>query len=223
MALSTRTTQRCPPRRSFASPASSVRLRVKVRQTRVCSFRREGEVIISIPSGPDDVVFKEEDALPPSSLTPIFLVSGVSILAIVAVMSRVFRPARTTEKVPVEAFEVAPAPQHDPQAYTRALARSRQSCCIQKAVAFMKGGSTARAMVELVKALNENNIARSQYVCTHTTPVDLLELYRMHIQNTEFPPNFATLLQLREMLGIAKDQADLLEKEALQTPSAFSI
>lgn len=181
----------------------------------VCAARKTSQVTVSLRPTPVD---------PPAnaSMTPCW-VAGFSIVMFVAVIARVFHPKKATEKKPVETFEVVPLAKRDPEAYQRALARSRQSSCIQKSVAFMKSGSAARAMVELGKALQENGIARSQYVCSHTTAADLAGLYRLHLQNTEIPPNFAVLLQLREMLGIPKSEADNIESEILRTPSAFSI
>lgn len=50
-----------------------------------------------------------------------------------------------------------------------------------------------------------------------------LRLYRLHLQNTEMPPNFATLLQLREMLVIPEADAEQLETDVFESGSAFSI
>ena len=50
-----------------------------------------------------------------------------------------------------------------------------------------------------------------------------LRLYRLHLQNTEMPPDFATLLQLREMLSISETDAEQLETEIFESGSAFSI
>lgn len=50
-----------------------------------------------------------------------------------------------------------------------------------------------------------------------------LRLYRLHLQNTEVPPNFAILLQLREMLAISEADAEQLEVEVFESGGAFSI
>lgn len=53
--------------------------------------------------------------------------------------------------------------------------------------------------------------------------LQLLNLYQLHLQNTEMPPNFATLLQLREMLAISEVDAERLEKDVYESGAAFSI
>lgn len=53
--------------------------------------------------------------------------------------------------------------------------------------------------------------------------VQLYELYKMHLQNTDVPAEFSTLLQLREMLAIDTRAAEYLEQEALQSGESFSI
>ena len=50
-----------------------------------------------------------------------------------------------------------------------------------------------------------------------------LKLYRLHLENTEVPPDFAILLQLREMLSIPEADAEKLETEVFESGSAFSI
>lgn len=62
------------------------------------------------------------------------------------------------------------------------------------------------------------------HACTPPPPnAQLTGLYKQHIQNTEVPPNFAVLLQLRELLGLGTDEAEALEKEVLKEAAAFSI
>ena len=102
--------------------------------------------------------------------------------------------------------------------------------------------------MELKHALEENGIARGPLLSTNTDKKDVrhsslhcclikaflkclqplfgvqrLRLYRLHLQNTEMPPNFATLLQLREMLSIPEADAEELETEVFESGSAFSI
>ena len=48
-------------------------------------------------------------------------------------------------------------------------------------------------------------------------------LYQLHLQNTELPAKYSTLLQLREMLAIKEGDADVLEQEVLGSGSSFSI
>ena len=48
-------------------------------------------------------------------------------------------------------------------------------------------------------------------------------LYQLHLQNTDLPAKYATLLQLREMLDIKEADAEALEAEVLGSASAFSI
>lgn len=100
--------------------------------------------------------------------------------------------------------------------------------------------------MELKHALEENGVARGPLLSTNTDKNDVstvaacfqsqlefvsqsapcmqrLRLYRLHLQNTEMPPNFATLLQLREMLAIPEVDAEQLETDVFESGSAFSI
>ena len=51
----------------------------------------------------------------------------------------------------------------------------------------------------------------------------MLSLYKLHLQNTEMPASFATLLQLREMLAISEKDAERIEREVYESGAAFSI
>lgn len=107
-------------------------------------------------------------------------------------------------------------------------------------------GNFFRAIVELKHALEENGVARGPLLSTNTDKNDVsfvsaclqsqvecvqqltscmqrLRLYRLHLQNTEMPPKFATLLQLREMLAIPEADAEQLETDVFESGSAFSI
>jgi hypothetical protein len=53
--------------------------------------------------------------------------------------------------------------------------------------------------------------------------LQLVGLYKLHIENTEVPPNFAVLLQLRQMLGLDADTAEQIEADVLRQSQAFSI
>jgi hypothetical protein len=50
-----------------------------------------------------------------------------------------------------------------------------------------------------------------------------MELYRMHLQNSEVPAKFSTLLQLRELLDIDGPEAEAMEVEVMQSGGYFSI
>lgn len=77
--------------------------------------------------------------------------------------------------------------------------------------------------MELHLALEENSICRSPLLKGHQSQEELTGLYRLHIQNTEVPPNFAVLLQLRELLGLGAAEAEELEQQVLKEAEAFSI
>jgi hypothetical protein len=54
-------------------------------------------------------------------------------------------------------------------------------------------------------------------------PPQVMDLYRMHLQNSEVPAKFSTLLQLRELLDIDGPEAEAIEVEVMQLGSSFSI
>lgn len=107
--------------------------------------------------------------------------------------------------------------------YQAALARTRQAVSVQKALQYKSQGSPARAMVELRRALQENSTVREPLLNARQEQEQLYDLYKMHLQNTEVPAEFSTLLQLREMLAIDTRAAENLEEEALQSGAAMSI
>jgi hypothetical protein len=78
-----------------------------------------------------------------------------------------------------------------------ALARTRQAVAVHRAIGFMSTANTARAMVELRRALHENSACRAPLVNVQHEARQLSELYRMHLQNSPVPADFAVLLQLR--------------------------
>ena len=51
----------------------------------------------------------------------------------------------------------------------------------------------------------------------------MARLYQLHLENTEMPAKYSTLLQLREMLDIKEIDAEKLEQEVLGSGSSFSI
>ena len=52
--------------------------------------------------------------------------------------------------------------------------------------------------------------------------VQLEDVYRMHLHNSELPLHYPTLLQLRALLGISTPQAEEIESE-LRDVVEFSI
>jgi hypothetical protein len=78
-------------------------------------------------------------------------------------------------------------------------------------------------MVELGRALTEHQVCRSPLLDGLHPNEELSDLYRLHLKNTEVPPNFAVLLQLRDMLGLVPAEADALEQEVMAGGEAFSI
>ena len=50
-----------------------------------------------------------------------------------------------------------------------------------------------------------------------------MDLYRLHLKNGAVPPNFATLLQLRELLGLSPKESEMVEEEIMTAGEAFSI
>lgn len=111
----------------------------------------------------------------------------------------------------------------DDPSYQKALARSRQAVHVQKAVFFRKAGEYSRAMIELGRALQENGVCRSPLLCGQIPREELLQLYTLHLNSVEVPANFAILLQLREMLGLTRKEAEQLEEQVLAAGETFSI
>ncbi|KAK9803989.1 hypothetical protein WJX72_011066 [[Myrmecia] bisecta] len=111
----------------------------------------------------------------------------------------------------------------DTKEYQKALARTRQAVSVHKALGFMTAGTPARAMVELKRALNENAIVREPLLNARYEKKQLQDLYRLHVQNSEMPLQFSTLLQLREMLALPDNEAEALEAEVMNSGVQFSI
>jgi hypothetical protein len=80
-----------------------------------------------------------------------------------------------------------------------------------------------RAMVELGRALQENAVCRCPLLDGSHSKAEVEDLYRLHLKNTEVPPNFAVLLQLRDMLDLSQQEADDIEQEVMTAGEAFSI
>jgi hypothetical protein len=117
-----------------------------------------------------------------------------------------------------------PSAEDDPDGYRLALARTRQAQHVSRASALTRAGDPARAMVELGRALHENETCRSPLLDGHHSAQQLAELYVLFVQNSPtVPPPFAHLLQLRVMLGLGEEVAEELEAQALREAAAFSI
>lgn len=48
-------------------------------------------------------------------------------------------------------------------------------------------------------------------------------LYRLHIRNSDVPPDFAHLLQLREMLDIKENEAEEIEMLVMERPPPLGL
>ncbi|KAK9821709.1 hypothetical protein WJX81_000480 [Elliptochloris bilobata] len=121
---------------------------------------------------------------------------------------------------PVDTFQQNP---QESQEYKVALARTRQAVSVQKAIQLKNEGSQARAMVELERALQENSICREPMFSGLHDAREIRELYQMHVRSTTVPPNYAVLLQLRDMLELPARDAEALEAEVLGSGASFSI
>ena len=85
-------------------------------------------------------------------------------------------------------------------------------------------GYTGQTQQDLLPVVNSNaHLDKCNTVQRPCVLLQLLNLYKLHLQNTEMPPNFATLLQLREMLAISEVDAERLEKDVYESGAAFSI
>lgn len=104
-----------------------------------------------------------------------------------------------------------------------ALARTRQAVAVHKAIGFLHSNNIARAMVELRRALHENSVCRAPVLSSQLGKDQIEGLYRMHLQQTSPPADFAVLLQLRTMLDLDFDVAEKLERDVMEQGSAYSI
>ena len=111
----------------------------------------------------------------------------------------------------------------DGREYRMALARTRQAVAIHRALGFFNSNNTARAMVELRRALHENSVCRSPLLNTQHEAAQLQQLYRLHLENTAQPADFATLLQLRTLLDLDFDVAEKMERDVMEQESAYII
>ncbi|KAI7840997.1 hypothetical protein COHA_005225 [Chlorella ohadii] len=103
-----------------------------------------------------------------------------------------------------------------------ALARTRQATAIHRAIGFLNTGERARAHVEVRRALHQNSVCRAPLLNTQHSKSELMELYRLHLQQSDMPTDFGTLLQLRALLDLDFEDAEFIEKEMAQG-STFSI
>lgn len=53
--------------------------------------------------------------------------------------------------------------------------------------------------------------------------VQMQGLYKLYLETTELPPNYAHLLQLQDMLDLDKRDAEELEADIMENAAAFSI
>lgn len=146
-----------------------------------------------------------------------------SIAAAVALVAFFLKARVKVPAVQEEAdIDLAVQTSSDPLHHQRVLAKARQANHISSAVSYSRAGEVIKAMLELNKALMANAICRTPVVINHT-PEEMTNLYRLHILNTEQPPNYAMLLQMQEMLGLDPKTAEAIEKEVLQGAGAFTI
>ncbi|GIL84731.1 hypothetical protein Vretimale_14477 [Volvox reticuliferus] len=206
-----RCSRRCPGARLQARPGRQI-------SVSVLAMAPESEATVLIPTNCKSCT--RDYTQPPCWIPPLIVFGVATLFSAVILKNRQRKPAviETDEVLPLP-----PSPQQDPRSYQRALARTRQAAAVAKALAFLKTGEPARAYMELGRALSENSICRSPLLDGHHIKDELVELYKLHLQNAEVPPNFATLLQLQEMLGLNQDEAEKIELEVMQTPGAFSI
>lgn len=164
----------------------------------VCCRIREASVAESaLPPAPQ----KAQERFFPLFFTSL-LVGTVVAWRVIAVKKRIEEKKKLQEQ--------------DPRAYTMALARTRQAIYVQRSIGFMNTGNPARALVEVERALKENAICRSPLLSLRYSDEEIGKLFRLHLQNSDFPPEYATLLQLREMLNIDPDDADRIEMEVME-------
>ncbi|GLC53943.1 hypothetical protein PLESTB_000890300 [Pleodorina starrii] len=201
-----------------AAARSRVQLSGRRATVSVRAMTPESEVTILVPS--NSRTCTRDYTQPPCWIPPLIVFGLATLFSAVILKNRKRKPAVTETD---EVLPVPPSPQQDPRSYQRALARTRQAAHITKAIAFLKTGEPARAYMELGRALAENSICRSPLLDGHHTKAELVDLYKLHLQNAEVPPNFATLLQLQEMLGLGQEEAEKIELEVMHTPGAFSI
>lgn len=146
---------------------------------------------------------------------------GIASICTALILKSKHIKATTREEAPAQ--PTTPS-SDDERQYQRALARTRQATHISKSLGLLKMGDVSKAYMELQLALAENQICRSACLVGNHSKDEFLDLYRLHIKSqSEVPPQFSTLLQLKEMLGISGDEAERVEAEVMQTPGAFCI
>lgn len=161
-------------------------------------------------------------SVPVETAEPVASERGVATLGCGAVVVALMGASWAYIKKKEQDKIVAEQEVEDPEAYLLARSRTRQAIHVQKAIGFNYSNIPPRAMVELERALKENAVCRSPILQGNHSQDELEGLYRLHIQNEEIPPDFATLLQLRNMLGLSESQAEQIEKK-IQESDAFAI
>ncbi|PRW61197.1 diacylglycerol kinase gamma isoform X1 [Chlorella sorokiniana] len=164
----------------------------------------------------------------PGVSVPTAAAAAAALLAAAAVAWQQLR--KRTSAPPVEypgisglirPAQAATAAELDPE-YKMALARTRQATAIHRAIGFLNTGERARAHVEVRRALHQNSVCRAPLLNTQHSKGELMELYRLHLQQSDMPTDFGTLLQLRALLDLDFEDAEFIEKEMAQG-STFSI
>lgn len=200
---------RCPARLQGVSRRHSRRLVASI--SAATAPQGQGQVLLVAESSQAKgcVPCYRDPTQPPCWIPPLIVIGLATLFSAVILKNRKRKPAVTETD---ELQPIPPSPQQDPRSYQRALARTRQAAAVTKAIAFLKTGEPARAYMELGKALAENSICRSPLLDGAITKAELVELYKLHLQNAEVPPNFAVLLQLQEMLGIGQEEVRCIGK-----------
>ena len=81
-----------------------------------------------------------------------------------------------------------------------------------KAIKACKHGTVAHAMATSCDSGNNGGCL-----------LQMQGLYKLHLENTSLPPNYAQLLQLRDMLDLGASEADQLEADVMTNAATFSI
>uniref|UniRef100_A0A7R9V6J7 Uncharacterized protein n=1 Tax=Chlamydomonas euryale TaxID=1486919 RepID=A0A7R9V6J7_9CHLO len=108
-------------------------------------------------------------------------------------------------------------------AQQRALARTRMSAHISRAVDMSRRGENIQAHQELLLALSENDLCRSPIVEGAHSGEEMADLYRLHIRYSDVAPTFGNLLQLQSMLGLNQQEGQAIEAQLRSAAKDFCI
>eukprot|EP00899_Mesostigma_viride_P012008 jgi/Mesvir1/20808/Mv07910-RA.1 len=114
-------------------------------------------------------------------------------------------------------------PAQNSYGYDMALARIRQSTCLDRAFQNMRSRNDIRCLVDLERALEQNSICREPILPGVYSSEEVEEIYRLYLRSTGGPPDFGKLLQLRDMLQLSQVRARALEESVQTDDSSFSI